>query len=61
MCDALITIQCNTIQFRLMAQKAPQPTQTQPRITREKKLNNNAYWKRQEDEYFLSLFMIAEN
>jgi len=44
-----------------MAQKAPQPTQTQPRITREKKLNNNAYWKRQEDEYFLSLFMIAEN
>ena len=54
-------IQYNTIQFRLMAQKTPQLTQTQLRITRErKKLNNIAYWKRQGDEYFLSYFMIAE-
>jgi len=43
----------NTIQFHLMAQKAPQVTQTQLRITR-KKINNIAYWKRQGDEYFLS-------
>jgi len=54
------TIQYNIIQFRLMAQKTPQLTQTQLRITREKKLNNIAYWKRQEAEYFLSYFMIAE-
>jgi len=40
-----------------MAQKTPQLTQTQLRITREK---NIAYWKRQEDEYFLSYFMRAE-
>ena len=39
-----------------MAQKSPQLTQTQLRITREKKANNIAYWKRQEDEYFLSYF-----
>ena len=39
-----------------MAQK----TQTQLSITREKKLSNIAYWKRQKDEYFLSNFMIAE-
>jgi len=36
----------NTIQFRLMTLKTPQLTQTQLRITREKKLNNIAYWKR---------------
>ena len=40
-----------------MEQEAPHLTQTQLRIKREK---NIAYWKRQEDEYFLSYFMIAE-
>ena len=53
----IMRIQYNTIQFRLIAQKTPQLTQTQLRITREKTV---AYWKRQEDEYFLSYFMIAE-
>jgi len=50
------------MQFRLTTQKTPQLTQAQLGITREKKLNNIAYWKRQEDEYvyFLSYFMIAE-
>jgi len=43
-----------------MAQKTPQLTQTQLRITREKKLNNIAYWKRQEDEDFFSYSMIVE-
>src|SRR6218665_1717974 len=43
----------NTISFN--GTKTPQLTQTQLRITREK---NAAYWKRQEDEYFLSYFII---
>ena len=52
-------IQYNTISFN--GTKTPQLTQPQLRISREKKkLNNIAYWKRQEDEYFLSYFMIAE-
>ena len=58
----LVTIQYNTISFN--GTKTPQLTQTQLKITRErkkvKKLNSIAYWKRQEDEYFLSIFMIAE-
>ena len=50
----------NTIQFRLMAPKnTPADTDATEDYTI-KKLNNIAYWKRQEDEYFLSYFMIAE-
>ena len=41
-----------------MAQKNPADTDATEDYTR-KKLNNIAYWKRQEDEYFLSYFMIA--
>src|SRR6218665_1134209 len=54
-------IQNNTISFN--GTKTPQLTQAQLGITREKKLNNIAYWKRskrQKDEYFLSYFMITE-
>src|SRR6218665_1505861 len=47
----------NTIQFRLMAQKTP-PADTD--ATEDYTRKNVAYWKRQEDEYFLSYFMIAE-
>jgi len=53
-----LSIQYNTISFN--GTKTPQLTQMQLRITREKKLNSIAYWKRQEDEYFLSYFMTTE-
>ena len=53
-------IQYNTIKCRLMAQKHPSWHRRNWGLHEKKKLNNIAYWKRQEDESFLSYFMIAE-
>ena len=38
----------------------PADTDATEDYTRKKKLNNIAYWKCQEDEYFLSYIMIVE-
>ena len=51
------TVQYNTISFN-GTKNTPADTDATEDYT--KKLNNIAYWKRQEDESFLSYFMIAE-
>jgi len=48
------------IQYNTILLSGTKNTDATEDITREKKLNSIAYWKRQEDEYFLSYFMIAE-
>jgi len=54
----MLNIQYNTISCN-GTKNTPADTYATVDYTR-KKLNNIAYWKGQEDEYFVSYFMIAE-